>query len=196
MTCQLPVVYDDDRWTHIVTQAEEDCVAYVAQQNLIPDRLILDVGIGASHCYKTLGTKFTCMDGIAVMDSEIKYGLSLVGPNSGAYFIHKINKYDVSQLKQLGLYSCIIDVNPKMFGCCQKHWQEYFSAILTHIWIGGEFVTHTAGFGCYADATGQVNCSPLTLQEMVQLIPAGYSFQTIESSLIPSYSIVVVKRHV
>lgn len=175
MSCELDLVYDDDRWATIISPDQEGCNEYLLGiKDKIKDAKVLHVGTGNSSVFTQFYSSFRELHGITIMDSEIQVAyeciLGVTLWESCTYNIFKVNKYDIEQMKQLDSdYDIIIDNNLKQHGCCQEHWEEYFHCLLGKLAINGFILTHSQGF---APHTNRVTA--LTDTEMVGLISKSY----------------------
>ena len=198
MSCHLKPTYDNDIWASKTTQAEEDCVEWVKNNiHLLPNQSkLLDIGIGTSHCYKELCTLFQEIHGITVMESEIVEALKL-GYLGADYRVRIANKHNSNQfVQQVDCdYSAIIDVNLKMFTCCEQHWLDYFHTLLMLLAPGGYIVSSTAGFGQYnSPVYGGIMGETLTIEELTNLASlAGLVVELFPSPRILNHSIVIIK---
>jgi hypothetical protein len=191
MTCTLPTPYDDERWANIVTESEQECINYVLQRSdLLQDSYALDIGIGASKFYSDTKNIFKGIDGITIIDLEISLGYQASAGSNTEYRLFNQNKYNVSALDKIldRKYSIIVDVNLKMFACCQEHWEQYLYKVISKLAYGGKLITHTAGFGGYRD---DVFKGELTLDELSSLTKERATIDLIPSSLVPKQSLVV-----
>ena len=190
--CNLEIVYTNIEWAEKITQAEKDCVRWLKErENIFKNKIALDIGIGASHFQKELCSIFSRIDGLTVIDEEIKVGQSLGDIN---YHILKQNKYNTISLDSALLpeYDAVVDVNPKQYGCCHAHWEEYFLYILTKVKDTGVFLTHTTGFGCYEGfRTEQLSIEELTILSSRQ----GMTIKTYPSPVRENHNIVAIGRH-
>jgi len=195
-TCGLEVAYVDERYATAITEAERECTAYLKGHSAFQGRRALDVGVGASHFYQELHSFYGRVDGITVVDSEIEVSRGL--PKSSCmYYVVKQNKYDIDGLSNsfssvlTPSYNAIVDVNLKMFACCEDHWKEYFYYIINCVTPGGVLLTHTAGF------PGSKRIGSLTLDELGHLIAeSGKDFliETVPSTLMHNKHIVIMRR--
>jgi len=206
MSCPLLPTYNDERWATITTQAEEDCVEWIGlnQPSLSSLNKLLDIGIGTSHCYKVLHSFFTEIHGITVMDNEIAQAIDMQYLE-GIYRVRKANKHDTWDFVQQvdANYAVIIDVNLKMFTCCELHWLDYFRTLTYLLEPGGVIVSHTAGFGqydspVYKALTGKpvaIMGEALTLIELTQLAARHeLSMRMYPSPRVQDHSIVVIRK--
>jgi hypothetical protein len=165
MSCELDLVYDDDRWATIVSPDQDGCNDYLSTiKDSIIGAKILHVGIGNSSVYKMFQDVAGRIDGITIMDSEIEVAKDYIHLPT-QYVIHKFNKYDITQFKTMWGFDFIIDNNLKQHACCQQHWEEYFTCILNKIHVSGMLITHEQGYVPHTD-----RITPLSTDELLQLI--------------------------
>lgn len=196
MSCNLEIKYNDERWATIITQAEEDCIEYIkTNHSSINGDIALDIGIGASKFFIDLQDSFTRIDGLTVIDKEILIGQNLAKNTKSKYRIIKENKYNVLALNSIldHTYPVIVDVNLKMFACCQRHWKDYLFCILNKIKKGGILLTHTVGFGGYKNEIFKSDLTMEELEDLLSLSDRKISIKMIESSLIQGHSLVVFR---
>jgi cyclopropane fatty-acyl-phospholipid synthase-like methyltransferase len=189
--CNLDIVYTLIEWANKITLAERDCVQYIKDHSLLwKNGIALDVGFGASHFYKELHSVFMQIDGLTVIDKEMKVARKIKG--KAYYNLVKVNKYDVKALDKVLIdYDVIVDVNPKQHGCCHQHWEEYFLYILGKVKDRGVFLTHTTGFGQYEGFRTEL----LSLEELNTLSSMlGMKVETIPSIDRPDHSTVIISR--
>jgi len=193
--CNLNIKYDDERWATIVTQAEEDCIEYIKTHKILTQSTALDVGIGASFFFAELQHLFTKIDGLTVIDKEIDIANKLSEQSSTKYNLIKQNKHDVLELdKKLDKeYPVIVDVNLKMFACCQKHWEDYFYYIISKLSKNGELLTHTVGFGGYKNEIFKSELTLVELENLISFSGKNISLTSTESTLIPNHSLIILR---
>ena len=192
MTCTLPVSYDEEKWASIVTESEQECISYVLHKaDILLGSYALNVGIGASQFYSETENVFSVVDGITVIDLEIELGKQAALKSSTEYRLFNQNKYEVSGLDKIldHEYSIIVDVNLKMFSCCQEHWEDYLYHLIAKLAPGGQLITHTGGFGGYKDYVFE---STLTLNELTMLVGDTVTVTTLDSILIPNEKLVIL----
>ena len=190
--CDLSATYDMPDWAVKITLAEQECVEYAKTILGDNNKVALSVGTGASHLYSELYPQFQSIDGITIIDEEINVAQLKERQYNIPYRILKNNKYDVGVINAVLApeYGLIVDVNLKMYGCCQHHWEEYFRYIVSKLASDGILLSHSTGFGCYAGfRTGE-----LSLDELSSLLPYGFLLDTLPSPGRPEFCIIVIRR--
>jgi len=195
MTCNLEMVYDQDDWATIITEAELECVAYLKErEEEFGGQNALDVGIGASHFLIELAHIFGRIDGLTIIEKEldVAYNLSWIGN----YKIYKQNKYDLVGMDACLLpdYQAIVDVNLKMFSCCQQHFEEYFRFIAQRLAPGGVLLSHSSGFGAYKDDFFPSMLSMREVEELTAGLGEEFDLSLVDSKLVKGESIIVIRR--
>jgi len=164
--CSRPLVYNDDTWAFEASPDQLECNQFL--QNLGPlleGAKVLHVGIGNSSVLLQFHELFRQIDGITIMDSEIRVADGVRPLFDLDYQIYQFNKYDAANLQVLGSdYDVIIDNNLKQHACCQNHWVDYFYGLLERLSPQGFVLTHTQGFAPHSD-----RITPLSLPELETL---------------------------
>lgn len=165
MSCDLPITYNDDTWSRIVSPDQEGCNAYLESiKPSLKNEKCLHVGIGTSSVLAKFHAVLDRIDGITVMDSEIEVANRLRPEYGLEYKIFKFNKYDAKNLKLLSNnYSIIIDNNLKQHACCQQHWEQYFLTMLSKLSKHGRLITHTQGFAPHTNRVGWLSLGELQM---------------------------------
>lgn len=164
--CGLELTYNDDTWSSVVSPDQVGCNEYILKHiDSLNGKNILHVGIGNSSVYTAFGKSVARIDGITIMDSEIRVAESIIDASWCPYNIYKLNKYNKSNFSNFSKdYSMIIDNNLSHYACCQQHWEEYFYAIEDLLVDGGCILTHSQGFMPHTR-----NIGTLTLSELEKL---------------------------
>jgi len=87
------------------------------------------------------------IDGVTIIEEEIEKAAEARILYKKDYRVFDFNKYNIRNLNILDNdYDLIDDISLKHYACCDKHWREYFNAIIQRIAPGGILITHTQGF--------------------------------------------------
>lgn len=165
MTCDMPLVYNSDIWASTVSPDQLGIHEYIETLNY-PGAKLLHVGIGNSALFLQFGEGLCQVDGITIMDSEVKVAQEIAKKSSTPYVIYQFNKYDISQYSVLaGRYHFIVDNNLKQHACCDQHWHEYFNLMLDMLTPRGQLLTHNLGFASHSNLVDK-----LTIEELVELL--------------------------
>lgn len=161
--CSRPLVYNDDTWAFETSPDQIGCNEYLqALRSHLEGAKVLHIGIGNSSVLIQFHECFRQIDGITIMDSEIRVANGLRRLFSLEYVVHKFNKYDATYIHKLATdYDVVIDNNLKQHACCQNHWVDYFYALLERLAPNGFLLTHTQGFAPHSNRV-----LPLSTQEL------------------------------
>src|SRR3990167_11220299 len=157
MSCSLPIVYNDDRWSTIESLDQLGCdmqLARLLEHDLKTEKTLLHVGIGISSTARLFDGVFSIIHGISVTDSELKMAREIAPLLSCNYEVIKMNKYNAESFNTpflLDKYDYIIDNNLKQHACCQEHWINYFNNLLNKMTKDSYLITHNRGFSSHTN---------------------------------------------
>jgi cyclopropane fatty-acyl-phospholipid synthase-like methyltransferase len=163
MSCNLPLVYDDDTWASIVSPDQAGCNAYIRSRlEFFRGAKVLHVGTGTSSLLVEFHDVFDRLDGITIMQSEIDVASEVRKRYGKEYIVYSFNKYKTSALSLIDSdYDLIVDNNLKQHACCEEHWVQYFHAIVSKLSKGGMLLTHTQGFAPHTDRVSWLSVEEL-----------------------------------
>src|SRR3990167_463239 len=157
MSCSLPIVYNDDRWSTIESLDQLGCdmqLARLLEHDLKTEKTLLHVGIGISSTARLFDGVFSTIHGISVTDSELKMAREIAPLLSCNYEVIKMNKYNAESFNTpflLDKYDYIIDNNLKQHACCEEHWTKYLYNLLKKMNESSVLITHTRGFSSHTN---------------------------------------------
>lgn len=163
MNCDFHLTYNDDTWAKIVSPDQEGCNAYLQSiRSSLLGAKVLHVGTGNGSVLTQFHNILGQLDGITVMDSEMRVADKQRLLYDLEYKVYNFNKYDIRNFQILGNdYDIIIDNNLKQHACCNVHWIEYFHCLLRKITPSGKILTHTQGFAPHSDRVDWLTISEL-----------------------------------
>jgi len=122
---------------------DQQCIEEVLAERNLQGTRILHVGVGDSSLAEKLHDRCRSIDGITVSNEELKRAESLRLPGYSVYFINKLTRDFVIQLKPG--YDIIVDNNPASFSCCRYHFAAMMDNYRWALAPGGELLAAQRG---------------------------------------------------